>query len=42
MLIINPGTRHFNPATGAAILDMADFKAPGSLVDSISNNPAAQ
>lgn len=42
MLIINPGTRHFNPANGAAILDISDFKGPSVLVSGISNNPAAQ
>ena len=42
MLIINPGTRHFNPLTGVAILDASDFSAPSTSVASLNNNPAAQ
>jgi hypothetical protein len=42
MLIINPGTRHFNPANGAAILDASDFATPATSVASLNNNPAAQ
>lgn len=33
MIVLNPGSLHSH-------LDMADYSGPGSLVSSISNNPA--
>lgn len=39
-MILNPGTMHFNPSNGAAILDMADYPLPGSSPTSLNNNPA--
>lgn len=40
MIILNPGTPHFNSSTGAAILEMSDYKNAATAVDSISNNPS--
>lgn len=40
MLIVNPGTRHFNPANGAPIINYALYIGPSGSVAAISNNPA--
>lgn len=42
MLIINPGTQHFDFSDGSVILDINDYSGPGSSVDSLDNDPAAE
>ena len=43
MSILNPGSTHFDAATGAsgyALIDYADYPAPATLVVDLDNNPA--
>lgn len=41
MIILNPGTAHFDVADGSALIEYGDYNSPGSAVSSISNNPSA-
>lgn len=40
-MVVNPGTRHFNISTGAAIVTSALSTGPSATVASVSNNPSA-
>lgn len=41
MNILNPGSLHFDPADGSALITMSDYVTPSAAVASISNNPSA-
>ncbi len=42
MLVRNPGSQHFDFSDGSEVLTIDDYYGPGSSVDSIDNDPAAE
>jgi hypothetical protein len=40
-MILNPGSLHFHPADGSALITMSDEPTPSTAVSSLSNNPSA-
>jgi hypothetical protein len=40
MLIINPGSTHYDVATGLAVLSYANFVTPGTATGTLGNDPA--
>ena len=40
-MVVNPGTRHFNISTGAAIVTRSLSTSPADTVAGVSNNPSA-
>lgn len=41
MIILNPGSAHFDQADGSALIEYSDYSAPSATVASLDNDPAA-
>lgn len=41
MIILNPGSAHFDQADGSALIEYSDYSNAAATVASLSNNPSA-